>query len=269
MLLTLMRLLRRILATVVITLGVIALAVYWIAPVALSFDAARRASPVARVVPTDLKDLSMSQVPGRRLSYVGYEFEVPWNDLDESQTRSVPKDHPEMIALVFRSGLHLIVSASPARVFPNGFAREMKLSPQSLESVFGHGAEQSDYSFHKNLYEFTPDKMHLWALSPSEHYREHFLLTMKAVVLAGSSADTGIFNVRNQNWYGFQLGDPQAHPRRVAVHLYSDDGTIELTFAGSDGQRPVAVTQPEINRIVESLRKVAQKEPADPQTSRD
>jgi hypothetical protein len=56
----------------------------------------------------------------------------------------------------------------------------------------------------------------------------------------------------------FQLGDPKAHPRRVAVQLYSDEGSIELTFAGSDGRGPVAVTQPELNRIVHSLCKLRQ-----------
>jgi hypothetical protein len=160
MLLTPMRLLRRILTTAAITLGVIALGAFWVAPVALSFDAARTATPDARVVPTDLKDLSVSQVPGTKVSYVGYEFEIPWTDLDETRTRSVPKDNPYMVGLVFRSGLHLIVSASPPRMLPSEFARDWKVSPQKLELVFGHGAAQSDYSFLENLYEFTPDKMH-------------------------------------------------------------------------------------------------------------
>ncbi len=258
MLLTLMRLLRRILTTVVITLAVIAFLAFWVAPVTLSFDAARKAPPAARVVPKDLTDLSVSQVPGTKVSYVGYEFEIPWNDLDESQTRSVPKDQPGMVALVFRSGLHMIVSASPPRVFPNGFAREWKLSPQNVESVFGHGAAQSDYSFTRNLYGFTPDKMHRWALSPSVHYREQMLLMLKTVVLSVASADTGIFNIQKQNWRGFQLGDPKAHPRRVFVQFYSDEGSVELAFAGSDGRGPVSVTQPEINRIMQSLRKAPQ-----------
>lgn len=255
-----MRVLRRILVTTAITLGVIALGAFWVAPVALSFDAARKAPPAARVVPTELKDLSVSQVPGTKLSYVGYEFEIPWDDLDASQTKQVPKDNPNpfMVALKFRSGRFLLVSASPARVFPDSIAREWKVSPQSLESVFGRGAAQSDYSFLKNLYEFTPDKMHLWALFPSVHYREQMLLLLKTVVLSQSFADTGIFKIQSQDYRGFQLGDPQAHPRMITVHLYSDEGTIELTFSANDPNGPAAITQPEINRIVQSLRKVPQ-----------
>ena len=76
MLFAFMSLPRRILTTVAITLGVIALGAFYVAPVALSFDAARKAPPAARVVPTNLKDLSVSQVPGTKVSYVGYEFEI-------------------------------------------------------------------------------------------------------------------------------------------------------------------------------------------------
>jgi len=87
-----LRVLRRILITVVVTLTVIFVGVSWIAPVVLSFYAARKAPPVARVVPTDLKDQSVSEAPGKKLSYFGYEFQIPWSDLDEAQTKLYPKD---------------------------------------------------------------------------------------------------------------------------------------------------------------------------------
>ncbi len=99
-----MRLLRRILATLAITLAVVFLGVEWIAPAALSYYAARKAPAVARIVPTELKDQTVSQAPGSRLSYFGYEFEVPWNDIDETQTKFYPKDKPTRVVLVFRSG---------------------------------------------------------------------------------------------------------------------------------------------------------------------
>ncbi len=92
--------------------------------------------------------------------------------------------------------------------------------------------------------------MHRWALFPSTHYREQRLLTLKTMLL--SDADTGVFNIRNQDWCGFQLGDPQAHPRKVAVRLYSGEKSVEFTFASKSSD---VVSQPEINRVVQSLRK--------------
>ena len=87
-----MRILRRIVVTVALTVTIIFVGVSWVALVALSFYAARKVPPVARVVPTDLKDTSVSEAPGTKLSYFGYEFEVPWSDLDESQTKLYPAE---------------------------------------------------------------------------------------------------------------------------------------------------------------------------------
>ena len=109
-----MELLRRIFTTIVVTVAIILGCIYWVAP-ALSFYAAKKAPPVAKIVPSDLTDTSVSQAPGTRLSYFGYEFEVPWSDLDDSKTKLYPKDKPQknMAELTFHSGLRMLVSAGP------------------------------------------------------------------------------------------------------------------------------------------------------------
>lgn len=258
-----MRLVRRILTTIVITLAVIFVAAYWIAPVALSFYAAKEALPAARVVPTDLRDHSVSQVPGTKLSYCGYEFEVPWTDLDESKTQLYPKDNPDkkMAFLFFRSGLRLVVKAVPPREWAHFFATDWKLSPQQVEAFMGHEAARSDYVFLKNLYAFTPNSMHYWALSSRLHAREQMVLLIKSVVLS-KPAETGIFNVQNQNLRGFQQGDPQIRHDRLVLNLYSSNGSFEITILQKDYRSPTGVTQPEINRIVQSLRSAAPTEVA-------
>jgi len=249
------RLLGRVLIIAVILLGVIFVGVNWIAPVAFSFYAARKAPQIARVVPTDLKDKSVSQAPGKKLSYSGYEFEVPWSDIDEAKTSLYPKDKPEKtrVVLVFRSGLRLMVTALPPRDWANFLAKEMKVSPQAIESTFG----ESDYCFAKTLYEFSPDKMSHWSLSRHVHMREEFLLIIKSMALS-ESADDGIFNLENQSYKGFQEGNPQLRRNRIIVHLYSDEGSVEFVFFQKEYQNSAGVTQPEINRIVLSLRKAPQ-----------
>ncbi len=74
-----MRLLRRILITVVVTLSVVFVGVYGVG-VASSFYMAKK-SPFARIVPTDLQDKSVSDAPGTKLSFIGYEFEVHARDI--------------------------------------------------------------------------------------------------------------------------------------------------------------------------------------------
>src|SRR5690242_5408287 len=106
-----MKVLRRILIALVMVIA----AFCWIAPAGFVY-LAKTAPAVTRVVPTDLKDLSTSQAPGRKLSYFGYEFEVPWNDVDESQTK-VMENRPnlKMVWVSFRSGLKLFVVFTPTR----------------------------------------------------------------------------------------------------------------------------------------------------------
>ncbi|HWW14911.1 MAG TPA: hypothetical protein VN310_09655 [Candidatus Dormibacteraeota bacterium] len=253
-----MKRLRSILVTIVVTLTAIFVCLYWIAPIALSFYAARKVLPVARVVPTDLKDHSVSQAPGTKLSYFGYEFEVPWSDLDEAKTAHYPKDKPEKtrVVLSFRSGLRLVVTAVPAREAVSFCATEFKIQPPGVELLFGPGASTSDYAFVSNVYRFTPDKMHYWSLSPRLHAREQMVLLTKSIMPV-KAANSGIFNLQNQYYRGFQQGDPRVSRDGVVINLYSDEGDFEMIFLEKDYTHSAAVTQPEINRIVQSLRKAA------------
>ena len=256
-----MRVMRRILITVFVALAVIFVGVTWIAPVALSFYAARTAPPVASVVPSDLKDQSISQGPGEKLSYFGYEFEIPWSDLDETQTRLYPTEKAEKsrVDLRFRSGLRLLVTAVPPREWANGLAKEMKTSPQKIEATFG----KSDYRFAKTIYEFTPDKMNHWTLSGRVHMREEFLLMIKSMALS-KSADTGIFNLQNPSYKGFQQGNPQVRPDALTVSLYSDEGSLEFILLQHDYKNSAGIAQPELNRIVQSVRRTTDGGPTAP-----
>jgi hypothetical protein len=229
--------------------------VSWVGPVALSFYAVRKVPPVARVVPTDLRDASTSQSPGTKLSYFGYEFEVPWTDLDKSQTKLFPADKPEktMVVLAFRSGLRMRVIAIPAHEWVKSSYPEVKAVPRVVAANFGYQAVRSDYSVAKSIYEFSPDRMHYWAWDSGVHYREQALLIIKSVMLL-APADSGIFNIQNQQFKGFQQGNPQVRQSKLALHLYSDDGSVEFIFFEND-KASVCITQPEINRIIQTLHK--------------
>ena len=116
---------------------------------------------------------------------------------------------------------------------------------------------KSDYSFVKTLYEFTPNKMNYWAPSQGAHVRGELLLVIKSSALVKSAA-SGIFNVQNQNYRGFQQGDPEVRQDGVTVNLYSDDGSVEMIFIQKNYKSSAGVTQPEINRIIQSLHRVPQ-----------
>lgn len=251
-----MKLLGRILIAGIATLGLIFVCLTWIAPVALSFYAARKAPPITRVVPQPLTDNSVSRAPGTKLSYFGYDFEVPWTDLDDNLTKLSPEGKPEKCRadLHFRSGLRMVVTAVPSREWSRGIAEEMKASPEAIEAAFGPGTPRSDYLFAKALYEFTPEQMHHWTTSTTVWSRDQMLLIVKSIAVL-KSAQSGIFALQNQNYLGFQEGNPQVRQDGIAVHLFSDDGSVEMLFFQKDYQNPTGVTQPEINCIIQSLRR--------------
>ena len=90
--------------------------------------------------------------------------------------------------------------------------------------------------------------------------RDQFLLIIKSIALP-KSAETGIFNVHTQSFQGFQQGNPQFRKDHIRVELYSDEGSLEMLFLQKDYRNSEGVTQPEINRIVQSLHKTTQESP--------
>ena len=233
-----MKVLRRIL----ITLVVIFAALSWIGPAGVLYFA-KSAPAVARVVPTELKDVSISSASGRKLSYFGYELEVPWSDFDESQSQLFPESERDthMAWTSFRSGLKLFIAISP---------REARFP---------------EYTLMKRIYEVTPDKISYWSLIQGWGYQDARFLLLKSTFLletgeprGGSNpAESGIFNLRSQGHHGFQYGDPRSRPEVLELRLYSDDGRVEMKFLQGGYDEPSGVTQAEINRIVQSLHKTA------------
>lgn len=78
---------------------------------------AARKLPFVKLTPIDLTDLSVSQAPGLKLSYFGYEFEIPWTDIDEGRTKIVGGNKA---IIAFRSGNGLMVWSGPPHEFVNG-----------------------------------------------------------------------------------------------------------------------------------------------------
>ena len=161
-----LRTLRRILVVVGVTLAGIVFCLYWAGPVALSIWTAHKLPDRARLVPQDLKDASVSPSAGDKLSYFGYEFELPWSDIDASRSKTT---NVNQAVIIFRSGLQMSVTRLPPKETINGLASS-HATPQTIApfiaSEFGVEATRSDYEFLRHLYNFTPEKMNRWALSP-------------------------------------------------------------------------------------------------------
>ncbi len=204
-----------------------------------------RKVPILNMKPIELQDLTSSSVAGKKLSYFGYEFEVPWSDLDESAT----KIYPDHVLLTFGSGPRLRFVSAPPREFVNAILSSGK-DPDSLRQLYGKEAFDSDYAFVHLMLNTTPEEITM-RTPQRDVVGRSMMLTFKAIAVP--SADTEMFSIHNQDFKGFQYGNPQSKPKRVVVDLYADDGGLEFVFYGKDNT--LNISQPEINRVIQTARK--------------
>jgi len=206
-----------------------------------------RRMPVVKLAPAPLTDLSVSLSAGKKLSYFGYEFVVPWDDVDQARTRMI-SDNKAMI--VFQSGNSLSVWHGSPRAFLNTALSNDKIDQSTLRRVVGDEALQSDYALYRTLLDMTPDNIHPF-VSPSDAAKRALLLVAKRVCMPTGS-ESGVFTVSAGEFSGFQFGRPGNPSGEVSVRLFSDSSSFNFIFHQAAGG-PTVISQPDINRILRTL----------------
>lgn len=90
-------------------------------------------APVKDRVPVPLPDLSVSQATGTKLSYFGYSFEIPSNDVDPTRG----KTWTNRVVVAFKSGNAMMPTSFPPSDFVNGIATTFHVTPEKLCEGFG------------------------------------------------------------------------------------------------------------------------------------
>jgi hypothetical protein len=235
--------------------SVLAVAVYvWFFGVAAmaTFQAryVGRKFPVVKMTPTALQDSSMLAGPIQKLTYAGFEFEVPWT-VDETKTRQIS---PTSEVIAFTSGNAIWFSRIPRKDFVHTFRKCSGLDEGGLRQLFGDAVD-SDYALHKLILNSTPEKIGLLS-GRREAVAGAMLLLYKGMMMSGD-AETGIFQVQTNAFRGFQYGDPLRRPKTVDVEMFADDGGLAFLFVQRQSGPVPSITQAEINRVVQSAHAVA------------
>jgi hypothetical protein len=208
-----------------------------------------RKVPGVRVAPQPLADYSLSSGPTTRLSYFGYEFEVPWN-----ASFKVKGGKGGLVQLQFDSGRNLtfIVPANQGGLLSE-IVQDRSMNMANLQLVFGELTNSSAYDQQAALLNITPQSVRSFG-PRAQAVRGITLLTIKAIAL-GPGLATGVFSFQFADKRGFQIGDPHKS-KRVDLEVFDMGGHhIEmLLFAPNDTAR---LSQPEINRVLMSLHSVA------------
>lgn len=202
-----------------------------------------RKVPAVNTAARPLADYSVSNSPGTRLSYFGYELEVPWNT--SVKEKKVGKN---LVELKFDSGQNLILIVTANQ---NGLLTEIvqDQSLNNLQPIFGDLMNRSAYDQYGALLNTTPGSIR--AFGPrSEAVRGVTLLTIKAIAF-GPGLETGAFSFDLPGERGFQIGDPQKS-KRVDLEIFDSAGHhIEILVGSANGN--LRFSQSEINRLITSL----------------
>lgn len=224
-----------------------------LAPPITIFAMVRKVSenvPGVKVTPRPLTDYSISDAPGTTLSYFGYGFEVPWNA--EFKTKTFGERG--LVQLQFESGQNVtFISPTNQGGLLTEITQDRSMHMENLQLIFGDLMNRSAYDQYSALLNASPATIR--AFGPrSKAVQGVTLLTIKAIALP-SNLETGVFSFALQDKRGFQIGDPR-RSRRVDLEVLDIRGHyVEIICAsGKDGPN---LTQPELNRMLKSLRLVS------------
>lgn len=210
-----------------------------------------KSAPVLKLTPQRLPDAAPNLAEGTSLSHAGFEFEVPWSDLDSRKSKFVKN----IAIYAFNSGRVLEFFGPSLDHEGLLFTAEKSFGDTNgtLRRLFGEEATKSDYAFRRTLLEHTPDELKPW-MSQHEAYRLSMLLMLKGISSVGG--DTGLFKIEKQGWKGFQFDDPTKKPKRVTLELNdSKDQHIEIIFIPGK-QESANITQSDVNRVLQTLEPV-------------
>jgi hypothetical protein len=212
-----------------------------------------RKVPIVKTVPVDLKDLSISQAKGERVSFMGGEFEVPWDDVVQEKTRVVGN----WLIVPFRSGKLIVLCVEEADGFIASMTKSKTPDPELFKAMYGPEVLRSDYALHKAIFETTPSQINL--LTPSNRAAGlGSVILIKAIM--PPTTDWAIYKIQSQNFKGFQLGDPIRRPKKMCLELYAEDAHFEINIDQNTTSPGSGITQAELNRIIQSVRKVPRKD---------
>ena len=237
---------------VFLVIGLLCVAYVWFFGVATVFALEARyigwKMPAVKSAPLPVFDSSISQSNGLKLSYFGYDLEVPWSDLDEGKTKQIG----QMQLIAFHSGRSILFSVGKPKEFIKTFLSSSGGQSENLAHLYGPDALRSDYALHRLILEATPQRVGLFS-ARREAVGNTMLLVFKGIMMP-RGGESGVFNVRTSGFAGFQFGDPRSYPKSLSVEMFADDGGFALTFAR--GPSTAAITQPEINRTIQSVRRI-------------
>ncbi|HKI11994.1 MAG TPA: hypothetical protein VKA02_07765 [Candidatus Acidoferrum sp.] len=196
--------------------------------------------------PRPLDDAIASTAKGSVLSYYGYRFEVPWDDIDKEW------DEGRTVRIRFKTG-QVIRFSNPEYFQDNPVNSHVAQDDADyFTQAFGTGIRESKYDQFRAIVSTTPSQ---WSpfRSHKEFARVRILLGIKGLWFEHNPAAPDIFSFETNDYRGFELSGLSHDWQNVTVNLFDKtDRRFQISVLG-DVRSGARVTQPEINRIIRSF----------------
>lgn len=207
--------------------------------------------PSVSVVPRALTDYSVSDAPGTTLSYFGYSFEVPWTGSFKTRVSTRNSTTTGLVQIKFSSGQDLLFNVPRDQSgLLSEIAKERSSDAPNFGLAFSDLIKRPAYDQYSALLNTSPSTVRPFG-PRAEAARGQVLLMIKAMALP-TSLQTGAFSFQFPNKRGFQIGDP-SKSQGVWLEVLDFDGHYVEILCGVT-RNGIRLTQPELNRIIESLR---------------
>lgn len=199
-------------------------------------------------VPLPLADTAASMAEGTTLSYYGYGFDVPWRAIDRERNEG------RAMALVFKGGqtIRFYNPEYSDRSPIDSVASD--IDPNDFRIAFEPGVRESKYEQFRSVMSATPSQLSPFC-SHRRFARTLVLLEIKGLWFEHSQAVADIFSFETADYRGFEESGLSHDWQHVALQLFdkTDHHWLAISIDG-DARSGVRVTQPEINRIIQSFR---------------
>ena len=203
-------------------------------------------------VPVPLHETTASTVEGSTISLYGHQFEAPWKEIEGEEQGERIRFKPGQIITFYNPEL---TAVDPIN------AQIVHITRAEFETTFGAGPFQSKYDQFNAILSARPSE---W--SPFRTHRNfarfQTLLEIKGLWFEHNVVAPEIFSFETTNYRGFELSGLSHDWQNVTLNLFDvRDRRFVMNIKG-DSRSGVKITQPEINRIIQSFRPAQPKIPS-------
>jgi hypothetical protein len=195
--------------------------------------------------PRPLANTTASISEGTTVSYYGYKIDAPWKGIDKESNEG------RAVEIIFKTG-QKIVFVNPQYSDRDPISSDYHVASDDLRLVLEPGRREPKYEQFKAVISTTPSQ-----LSPlrfrREFVRTRVLLEIKGLWFEHNTAVPDIFSFETKDYRGFEISDLSSDRQIVELNLFDREDHWFTVNISCDARSGVKLTQPEINRVIQSF----------------